>query len=440
MTMTTTQNATRPETDELLVSGLDDLAVADPANDLTFDFVAARLDGALGRVARRLAGRIDPAAHHQLELAATMMAALPDAARRAAVTHPYSMYWLVKQYERALAGDRAPLEESMYDAGRFVVLPALEHGCWPDEEVIVRARGGQLRFPGSPRHVLLPAGTPDGPVRLRRVDDRLTFRAPGCDIYVPVEQLLGRADPVGGSPVGQRPVIPGTDIEVDSTDPFVGDLFASINSRPPIAGYPPRDLSAVPSVPPETLDHLAAACQLIDRAWPAAGNEFRSYTRLVVPFVSRCYSTFAEAAFLGALFMGECRHPFSDTMYTAEHLLHEHSHLRLRVIMEQDPVFHGDPDALVTSPWRRDPRPLIGIVQGVFVFARVARFLRQAHQLLGEERFAARHRAVTTDLRGGLQTLRDPSLVRFTPVGQAIIAECEHEADAVIDGGERHGR
>jgi HEXXH motif-containing protein len=438
--MTTIPTTSRPESDELLASGLGNLAIADPTNDLSFEFVAARLDGALGRVARRLAGKIDPAAQRQLELAAEIMAALPDTSRRSVVTHPYWMYWSVKQYERALAGDRPRLEESMYDVGRFVVLPALEQNCWPEEDVIVRARGGQIRFPGFPRHVLLPTGTPDGQLRLRLEDDRLTLQAPGCDIYVPVEQLLGLTDPRGGSPVAERPLIPGADIEVDSTDPFVGELFASINSRPPMPGYPPRDLAAIGSVRPETLEHLRAAIELIDRSWPAAGAEFRSYTRLVVPFVSRCYSTFAEAAFLGALFMGECRHPFSDDMYTAEHLLHEHSHLRLRLIMEQDPVFHGDPDALVPSPWRRDPRPLIGIVQGVFVFARVARFLRQAHRLLGEERFATRRRAVTGDLRGGLETLRDPSLVRFTPVGQAIIEQCEHEAETAIDSEDGHVR
>ncbi|MFI5957425.1 aKG-HExxH-type peptide beta-hydroxylase [Cryptosporangium sp. NPDC051539] len=427
--MTTPQTLPAPpEPSALFGSGLDDLAVADPANDPCFDFVAARLDAALTRVARRLSGRIDGAAHAQLELAADVLAALPDAARRRVVTHPYSMYWLVKQYERCLVGDRAQIETAMFDIGRFVLLPALQHDCLPDRELLVRARGGQLRFPGFPRHVLLPYGTPDGPVRVGIEDDRVTFRAAGCDIHVPVEELLGRAEPGGGSPVAQRPVIPGSDIEVDGTDAFVGELMTSINSRPPMPGYPPRDLAGMPFVGPAALDHLGAACDLLDRAWPEAGAELRSYTRLVVPFVSRCYSTFAEAAFLGAVFMGECRHPFSDLMYTAEHLLHEHSHLRLRLIMEQDPVYYGDPNALVTSPWRRDPRPLIGIVQGVFVFARVARFLRRAYDLLGEERFAVRHHEVTADLRGGLETLRDPALVRFTPVGQAIVDQCELEA------------
>lgn len=411
-----------------VADGLDDLAIGDPANDLCFELVAARLDTALSRVARRLAGHIDEAAVVQLELAADVMASLPDASRRAVVTHPYSMYWLVKQYERCVAGERSQIETAMYDIGRFVALPALQHDCWPADEVIVRARGGQIRFPGFPRHVLLPTGAQDGPVRLRLQDDRVAFTAPGCDIYVPTAELLGLADPAGGSPVYERPLIPGTSIEVDGTDPFVGELMASINSRPPIPGYPPRDLAGMPSVSEERLDHLAAACQLIDQAWPAAGRELRAYTRLLVPFVSRCYSTFAEAAFLGAVFMGECRHPFTDVMYTAEHLLHEHSHLRMRLIMEQDPVFHASPDEVVVSPWRRDPRPVLGVVQGVFVFARVARLLRQAYQLLGEERFAARHREVTANLRDGLTLLRENPRVSFSPVGETIFAQCEQEA------------
>jgi HEXXH motif-containing protein len=427
MTTAATQTSPTPTT-QPLADGLDDLAIGDPGNDLCFEFVAARLDGALSRVARRLAGHIDAAALAQLELAADVMASLPDASRRGVVTHPYSTYWLVKQYERCLAGERSQVETAMYDIGRFVALPALQHDCWPDREVIVMARGGQVRFPGFPRHVLLPAGTQDGPVRLRLTDDSLAFSAPGCDIRVPAAELLGLADPAGGSPVGELPHIPGTSIEVDSTDPFVLEHLALINSRPPLANYPPRDLAAMPSVGTERLDHLAAACQLIDLAWPAAGGEFRSYTRLVVPFVSRCYSTFAEAAFLGAVFLGECRHPFTDVMYTAEHLLHEHSHIRMRLIMEQDPVFRADPDELVVSPWRRDPRPVLGVIQGAFVFARVARLLRQAYHLLGEERFAVRHREVTADLRDGLTLLRRNSRVSFTPVGETIFTQCEQEA------------
>jgi HEXXH motif-containing protein len=417
-----------------LADGVADLAVSTVGNDLSRRFVLSRLDGALDRIAARLAKVLTADELAPLRFAADALKRLPAGDRAAVESHPYYMYWLVKQYERCVAGDRAALAEAMPDVGRFVLLPAARHGLTPDGGVVLRARGGQLRFPGHLRHVLLPVGTPDGPVHATVDGDRLNVRGPGCDVHVPVAELLGEVPPGGGSPVAERPLIPGTEIEVDGTDPFVGDLYASMNARPPMAGYPPRDLAAMPVVAPETLGHLAAACELISRAWPAAGAELLGYTRLLVPFVSRSYSTFAEAAFPGAVFMGESRHPFSDLMYTAEHLLHEHSHVRLCMIMEQDPVFHGSGDTLVESPWRRDPRPLIGIVQGVFVFARVARFLRYAHRLTGEQRYARRRIEVVADVEAALRVL-EVNNVGFTPLGRTLLDQFAAEARTPVEAG-----
>ncbi|MGW4795163.1 aKG-HExxH-type peptide beta-hydroxylase [Nonomuraea sp. NPDC004297] len=412
--------------------GLSGLAVADPVNDLCFDHALNRLDGALGRISGRLAGHLDGPARHRLAQAAEVMSALPPAARRAVHTQPYYMYWLVKLYEACVAGDRAACESAMLDVGRFVALHAVRHGVWPADGMTVRVRRGQVRFPGFRSHVLVPEGTPDGPLALRLDDDQLLLNGPGCDIRVPAAELLDEAPVDGGSPVARRPLIPGTSIEVDGTDPFVAELFASMNSRPSMANYPPRDLAPMPYVSSEVLEHLGAVCRLIRTAWPAAGAELMHYTRLFVPFVSRCYSTFAEAAFLGAVFMGESRHPFTDVMYTAEHLLHEHSHLRLHLIMEQDPVFEADRDLLVSSPWRRDPRPVIGIVQGVFVFARVARFLRSAYHHLGEERYAKRHAEVAEDTRRGLELLFGTEEVRLTPLGTVLLEQCQEEIDTLV--------
>lgn len=423
-----------------LADAVADLAIADPDHDFCFEYMVQRLDGALSRMHARLAPVLDPVAAGQLEQAAHILGALSREARREVLTQPYLMHWLVRQARRAASGDKPGLEKAMSEIGRFVALPAAREGLWPEGGMTLRARHGQLRFPGFRRHVLLPAGCPDGPVALSLDDDReLRFSAPGCDIHVPLAELLGEIAPGGGSPVAQRQQLPGIPVEVDATDPFVRDLFASMNSKPPLLNYPPRDLAQVPYLDAASLDGLAEAWRLIEAAWPAAGREMGHYTRLIVPFASRSYSTFAEAEFLGAVFMGQCRRTFTDVLYTAEHLLHEHSHLRLHLIMEQDRIFEATGDGLVDSPWRRDPRPVIGIVQGVFVFARVARFLRRAYQLVGEERYAERRREVVADVRSGLEVLADAGNVTITPLGQVLFAQCAQETELAAGDVDEHG-
>lgn len=424
-----------------LADAVADLAIADPGNDLCLEYTVQRLDGALGRIHSRLAPVLGPVASGLLEQAAELIAALSPAARRDVLTQPYLMHWLVRQARRAAEGDTPGLEAAMGDVGRFVALPAARDGVWPESPMTLRARSGQLRFPGFRRHVLLPAGTPDGPVAVSLGDDgELRFAASGCDIHVPLAELLDAIPPSGGSPVAQRQQLPGLPVEVDATDPFIGDLFTSMNAKPPLLNYPPRDLTPLPYLDDVSLEALAEAWRLIEAAWPAAGRELAHYTRLIVPFASRSYSTFAEAEFLGAVFMGQSRHRFTDVLYTAEHLLHEHSHLRLHLIMEQEPIFEAAGSGLVESPWRRDPRPVIGIVQGVFVFARVARFLRRAYQLLGDERYAERRRTVIADVRAGLGTLTDAESVTITPLGQVLFAQCAHETELAADDSDDDGQ
>jgi HEXXH motif-containing protein len=389
----------------------------------------------LDRLVSRLEKHLDQQSADQLRTAASIMTALPPGTRRGVNAHPYYQYWLVRQYQRIVDGDLAEVSTAMLDIGRYVAIPALQHNCWPERPVTLRARNCQLRFPGHLRHIQLPAGTPDGPVHLTRDSDALRIKASHCDISVAIAELLGTEQISQASHVRVRTAIPGTTIEVDGTDPYVLDLFTSINGRPPADNYPPNDLAVISHVDSRLINQLAAAHQLITDAWPGLARELGNYTKLLVPFTSRSRSTFAEAAFLGAVFLGECRHPFADPMFTAEHLLHEHSHTRLTVVMQQDLLFEAAPDLLLVSPWRRDLRPVIGVVQGVFVFARIARFLRYAHHVRDDERFLQRRTEVRADLRSGVRCLREASEIRFTPVGAAILDQCEAEADTSDDAG-----
>jgi len=57
----------------------------------------------------------------------------------------------------------------------------------------------------------------------------------------------------------------------------------------------------------------------------------------------------------------------------AEALCHELSHARMFLFLENDPLLADDFVARHRSPWRRDTRPLIGLVNGVHAFLNVCR-------------------------------------------------------------------
>ena len=61
----------------------------------------------------------------------------------------------------------------------------------------------------------------------------------------------------------------------------------------------------------------------------------------------------------------------------AEALCHELSHTRMSLVLELGPVLADDAQARHRSPWRRDPRPLIGLVNGVHAFLNVSRFYQK---------------------------------------------------------------
>jgi hypothetical protein len=86
-----------------------------------------------------------------------------------------------------------------------------------------------------------------------------------------------------------------------------------MNSHEPQPGYPRSDL-AVREIGEDDITDISRAFALIEDVWPELATEIRAYTRVVVPYAFEFQ-------------------PVSATHYTAEHLLHESSHLRLMLLL-----------------------------------------------------------------------------------------------------------
>jgi HEXXH motif-containing protein len=122
------------------------------------------------------------------------------------------------------------------------------------------------------------------------------------------------------------------------------------------------------------------------------------------------------------VFLSERIAPFSDTLLTAEHLLHETSHLRLTLVMEENPIIASASDVLVESPWRLDPRPVHQIVHGSFVFVRIIQFMQRILSLRADLAAEQRRDQALSELRAALKTLRE-SDTSFTARGEELVEQ-----------------
>ncbi|MEV6619723.1 HEXXH motif domain-containing protein [Amycolatopsis sp. NPDC051106] len=70
-------------------------------------------------------------------------------------------------------------------------------------------------------------------------------------------------------------------------------------------------------------------------------------------------------------------------------LIHEFQHIRLSALLELVPLHDDDHTERLYAPWREDPRPLGGLVQGVYAFFGVSAFWRALSRARPGDRLAA---------------------------------------------------
>ncbi|MCC3489061.1 MAG: hypothetical protein JGK03_00750 [Microcoleus sp. PH2017_25_DOB_D_A] len=124
----------------------------------------------------------------------------------------------------------------------------------------------------------------------------------------------------------------------------------------------------------------------------------------------------------------------SDTSVIVEALVHEYHHHKLNALLNLDPIIvEGSPEAVYYSPWRDDPRPLSGILQGIYVFQAVLEFghkiLKTDIPLLQEKRLQQRVYAAKQQLLTALKVLKTNAV--FSLIGQALIEAIEENINRV---------
>ncbi|GGS86434.1 HEXXH motif domain-containing protein [Streptomyces chromofuscus] len=267
--------------------------------------------------------------------------------------------WVVTGYLSALAaaaGTRAGLDFSITVPVRhgLVPLPTLgcavlpEHRPWSTARVTGHA--GRLRITGAGADVAV---------------------APGWDVrgadWLPVRRLTLGADGTA------KPLV------LEELDPY--RTFPRPSEPRPMPQGEAASWAAL----------LADAWEIVRRDDPVTAGAMRRGLMSVAPCPARerfrPYSCTSAAAFGGVV----ASHP-DDAAQLAATLVHEFQHIKLGALINLGPLTEppggpGSSQELFYAPWRDDPRPLGGLLQGIYAFFGVARLWR-AHRHTADPAYA----------------------------------------------------
>jgi HEXXH motif-containing protein len=313
----------------------------------------------LARAAERGAPRLHDAAR-----TGRTYAQLADAQRRdrhaadRVLLHPHVGAWAMHCLRR-LAGDGSLRPEDLGHLGAVTAAAALRAGLAFD--VVVHARDGAVVLPTfgmgrvapSATWCRLRAGARTGAVEV--ADGTGVRRWPldgDADAdrdWSPLRRLRSSA---GGLTV---------DLELDDLDPF-------------------RDCGALPPAPRLSGTELAEWQAKLDDGWallvaddPEQADAISQGVVTLVPLqptdaVSELSASRHEA--IGAVALTAPRRPLSMVLA----LVHEFQHNKLSALLDLFPLVEPAPERLFPAPWRRDPRPVRGLLHGTYAFFGLARF------------------------------------------------------------------
>jgi HEXXH motif-containing protein len=325
--------------------------------------------------------------------------------------YPQTGMWLTTALRR-LRG-RAPKEEPplWVELGHMQALAAAAAlRAELDFSIEVPVRHGRVSLP-TLGCAVLPVAEPWARATVRAEGGRTVVETAGVEVAVP--SAAGSAGP-GWHPVRRLTVGPKErqlDIALDDVDPY--------------RTYPeptePRPLSGEAAAQWRRM--LEQAWELLLREQPETAEAMRRGMFSLTPTPAgerfRPRSVSAGDAFGGV----EASEP-DDAVQLAVTLVHEFQHTKLGGLLHLTPLLTHGSDGIKElwyAPWRNDPRPLEGLLQGIYAFAGIARFWREhrratsARSAMAHFEFALWRTHVATAME---QVHHHP---RLTPLGTTLL-------------------
>jgi HEXXH motif-containing protein len=159
-------------------------------------------------------------------------------------------------------------------------------------------------------------------------------------------------------------------VSLDSIDPY-----RNLRTPTPPQPFPAAELA-------RWRDLLSRAWHLLVEAFPHLAPALARGLSSIVPQPPaqrfRTMSASAGDAF-GSMLVSE----LCDATELAVTMVHEFQHIKLGALLHLTPMHQSEPPQRLYAPWRDDPRPLGGLLQGVYAFTGITGFWAVVRQRLG---------------------------------------------------------
>jgi uncharacterized protein len=168
-------------------------------------------------------------------------------------------------------------------------------------------------------------------------------------------------------------------------------------------------------------------------AWPLlapdSAAEIAATVRVVVPCVAPPAGHISSSSLEN---FGTIAMSWQPDRYTcAATLVHEVQHLKLSALLDLVELTKPDDGRSYYAPWRADPRPVIGLLQGAYAFLGVSGFWRQQRHTADDDGIRQRADAEFARWRAASARVVRTLLAsgRLTSAGRAFVAEMSRVLD-----------
>ena len=281
--------------------------------------------------------------------------------------------WLATTTRRLRAAESSavPLSGDLLHLGAIAAAAAVRLQL--DCELPAYARNGRLTLP-----TVGAAAVPDGPTRIQVTGGRSVLLERG---WQPLRRLTASHDGLTAT------------VTVEDGNPYRNGYHAPPSER----------------LSDEEIRHwqglFTGAWELLGRFHPGRAAELTAGLRALVPLVddgSGAARSGTARDSIGALGLTRPR----SAVDFAITIVHEARHSTLSAVLDLVDLYEPDGAELHFAPWRTDPRPTAGLIQGVYAFLGVADTWRGLRAAPGLEATATEQLAIVREqVRAGLAAL-----------------------------------
>lgn len=313
------------------------------------------------------------------------------------ITDPAVGAWATQTTRRLLHTHRGPATEDLAQFGALAAAAAIRGGV--DAEVATHTLSGSVVLPTLGKAVL----SADGPAVVTVTAGRATVTAGPARVtvneddrcWLGLRKLTARDGDLTGS------------VTIEDGNPYRDCYHAAAAGR-----LPESDVERWQEV-------FAEAWHLLARYIPDRAGELAAGLRSVVPLVTKDDGVARSGTARDAFGMVGLTRPGSAADLAVT-LVHEFQHSKLSAVLDLVSLYESEGSERHFAPWREDPRPTAGLIQGVYAFLGVADTWRALRAAPGLEERATREFAFGREqVAAGLTALEASR--ELTPAGQTFV-------------------